>query len=211
MKRLLRRLVRSPRRAWNLAIDRLVIPLWLWLLDVKCGQGCKFAGMPLIYLKPGGHITLGNDVGVYSRLSANPRGIMFPTVLAVMLPDSHIEIGDHTRLTGVSIVSRDSIIIGQWVQIGPGACLWDNDGHPLDPDKRRIRPTTDFRCAPIRIEDDAFIGARAIIMKGVTIGKAAVVGTGAIVTKDVAPGDIVVGNPARVIGNVHKLNKTGEA
>jgi len=53
--------------------------------------------------------------------------------------------------------------------------------------------------APIQIHDKAWIGARAIITKGVTIGEGAVVATGAVVTKDVPPYTIVAGNPARVI------------
>ena len=53
---------------------------------------------------------------------------------------------------------------------------------------------------PVAIEDHAWIGARAIILPGVTIGEGAVVGAGAVVTKSVAPYTIVAGSPARVIG-----------
>ena len=52
---------------------------------------------------------------------------------------------------------------------------------------------------PVRIEDDVWIGARAIILAGITIGKGAIIGAGAVVTKDVSPYAICVGNPARVI------------
>ena len=51
-----------------------------------------------------------------------------------------------------------------------------------------------------RVEDGAWIGAQAVVLSGVTIGRGAVVGAGAIVTRDVAPLAIVVGNPARVVG-----------
>jgi len=53
--------------------------------------------------------------------------------------------------------------------------------------------------APIVIEDSAWIGAGAIILAGVTIGRNAVVGAGSVVTKDVPAGAVVAGNPARVI------------
>lgn len=53
--------------------------------------------------------------------------------------------------------------------------------------------------APIVIGDNVFIGARAIILKGVTIGEGAIVGAGSVVTKDVAEYSIVAGNPAKVI------------
>ena len=162
-------------------------------------------------LKPGATIRLGNHVALFSRVTSNPRGIAFPNILATLTTTSRIEIGDHSGISGASIVACDSITIGQWVLIGPGACIWDQDGHPPGIEERRVRPIPDLRCAPIVIEDDVFIGARAIILKGVTIGRGAIVGAGAVVTKDVAPGDIVVGNPARVIGSVFELDDSGSS
>ncbi|NDJ76816.1 MAG: acyltransferase [Chloroflexi bacterium] len=160
--------------------------------------------MPVVYSGPKGEVKLGRNVRVYSRIDSNPRGVMHPTYLATLDPGARINIGDNTALTAVSFSVRSSVTIGQHVQIGPGACLWDNDGHAIDPATRKAgggRET--IKRAPIVVEDEAFIGARAIILKGVTIGKGAIVGAGALVTKDVAPGDIVGGNPARVIGSVH--------
>lgn len=113
-----------------------------------------------------------------------------------------VRIGDRVAMTGVSINCRARIDVGNWVQIGPGACLWDNDGHALDVEKRRNRVGESGRSAPIIIEEDAFIGARALILKGVTIGQGAVIGAGAVVTKSVGPGEIAAGNPARVVGTV---------
>ncbi len=84
--------------------------------------------------------------------------------------------------------------------IGAGALILDSDAHPLDPEQRRKGGPA--RTAPITIEDDAFIGARAIVLKGVRIGQGAVVAAGAVVAKDVAPRTIVGGNPARPIGTV---------
>ncbi|MGF1465837.1 MAG: acyltransferase [Sandaracinaceae bacterium] len=51
--------------------------------------------------------------------------------------------------------------------------------------------------APVRIEDDADLGTGAIVLPGVTVGRGAIVGAGAVVTKDVAPYAVVAGNPAR--------------
>lgn len=56
---------------------------------------------------------------------------------------------------------------------------------------------------PIKIEDGAWIGAGAIILSNVTIGRKAIIGAGAVVTKDVPPFSIVVGNPGRVVGAVN--------
>lgn len=87
--------------------------------------------------------------------------------------------------------------------IGAGACIWDTDFHPLDPHQRREHQTRDASSAPVCIEGDVFIGARALILKGVRIGWGAVIGAGAVVTKHVEACQIVAGNPARVVGAVH--------
>lgn len=58
------------------------------------------------------------------------------------------------------------------------------------------------RYAPVTIGDDVFIGVNAIIMPGITIGSNSIVAAGAVVTKDVLPGTIVAGSPARVIGSI---------
>lgn len=58
------------------------------------------------------------------------------------------------------------------------------------------------KCKPVLIKKNAWIGARAIIMPGVTIGENAVVGSGSVVTKDVPDNTIVVGNPARILRTI---------
>lgn len=58
---------------------------------------------------------------------------------------------------------------------------------------------------PVVIEDNCFIGAGAIVLMGVTVGKGSIVAAGAVVTKDVPPGSVVAGNPARVIMSVVDL------
>ena len=79
----------------------------------------------------------------------------------------------------------------------------DNDGHPLDPEKRRNSlPITPADASPVKIEDNVWIGARATILKGVTLGRNSVIGTGAVVTRDVPSDAIVAGNPAREVGKL---------
>ena len=84
---------------------------------------------------------------------------------------------------------------GSW--IGPGARL-TNAPHPLCPDVPRclVGPT---------LERGAKVGANATLLPGVTIGGFALVGAGAVVTRDVAPGAVVAGNPARVIKQIGEL------
>jgi acetyltransferase-like isoleucine patch superfamily enzyme len=199
VKRLLVRMIRAPRRVGRGIADRLIAPAWLRLLGVQFEVGCRFYGLPEVSLGPGGRIVLGERVKLYSRRDTNPRGVVYPTILHTRGKETLIEIQADTDITGASIVAWKEIRIGRNVLIGPGVCIWDHDGHPIESAARRNR-TDVGAIAPIRIEDDVFIGAHASILKGVTVGRAAVVGTKAVVAKNVAPGEIVVGNPARVVG-----------
>ena len=70
-----------------------------------------------------------------------------------------------------------------------------------------LKNKTIVKCSPVHIEKNAWIGARAIILPGVTIGENAVVGAGAVVTKDVPANSVVVGNPAKVIKNIEMEEK----
>ena len=99
--------------------------------------------------------------------------------------DYDVRIGSGTRIEG-SVYIPPLSRIGRNVFIGPAAVL-TNDPYP--PSKRMIGVT---------IEDGAVIGARAVVKAGVTVGKKAVVAMGAVVTKDVPPGKVVMGVPARV-------------
>jgi len=108
-------------------------------------------------------------------------------------------IGNNVGISGCTISASVSITIGNHVLVGSGAIITDGDAHPVDPDERRTG-MTGVR-APVVVEDDVFIGARSIILKGVTIGRGSVIGAGAVVARDVPPYSVAVGNPARIVGN----------
>ncbi|MGH9966927.1 MAG: acyltransferase [Pyrinomonadaceae bacterium] len=204
MRLLLARMIRAPRTLCILLYDWLWVPWLLKLNGVQVGLRCRFVGRPVIQLAPGARISLGDDVRINSRFDSNAAGIAHPTILAAMEEGSSIEIGNGSGISGASIVARERVRIGERVLVGAGACIWDTDFHPLDPLSRREHQTRGARRAPITIEDEAFIGGRAIVLKGVRIGRGAVVGAAALVIKDVAAGDIVAGNPAQVVGSIYK-------
>ncbi|HEX7224911.1 MAG TPA: sugar O-acetyltransferase [Candidatus Limnocylindria bacterium] len=96
---------------------------------------------------------------------------------------------------GAVILDVGRVTIGADVQIGPNVQLL-TPTHPLDPGIRR-RALEAQR--PITIEDNVWLGGGVIVCPGVTIGRDTVVGAGAVVTRDLPPGVLAVGNPARVV------------
>jgi acetyltransferase-like isoleucine patch superfamily enzyme len=110
---------------------------------------------------------------------------------------------------GSRVWSGSSIIIHDRVLIAHGVNVFDNLIHPLDATERHKQfkqiatvghpRQIDLDDRPVVIEEDAWIGAGAIVLRGVTIGKGAIVGAGAVVTKDVPAGCIVAGNPAKIV------------
>jgi acetyltransferase-like isoleucine patch superfamily enzyme len=188
------------------AVDLLWTPVWLKLLGLEKGTGCRFVGVPLVKLAPGAKIRLGNNVVLNSRNESNSAGIPHPCILAANSAESFISIGDGTGISGASISAKCSITIGKGVLVGAGACIWDNDFHSLTAEQRQSQ-TAQILAAPICIEDDVFVGARALILKGVRIGHGAVVGAGSVVARDIQAGSIVAGNPAQVVGHVNTAHR----
>lgn len=107
---------------------------------------------------------------------------------------SNIRIGRDTIIgEGVVLDGRAPLHIGDHVDFATEVMVY-NSQHDIESD--------DFHAtsAPVTIDDYVFVGPRAIILPGVTIGKGAVVAAGAVVTKDVQPFEVVGGVPAKVIG-----------
>lgn len=97
---------------------------------------------------------------------------------------------------GCTILDCARVIIEDQCQLGPNVQIYCAEHHK-DPVKRSVDGLEIAR--PVRIRRRAWIGGGAIILAGVTIGEGSIVGAGSVVTKDVAPGSIVAGNPARAI------------
>ncbi len=145
-------------------------------------------------IKVFGRIIFRNHEG---KVTIGRRSSLYPNVIfdfEAALPGSspRIEIGECTALG-----DRTEIHCGRNVRIGNNVAIsWDciimeSDYHAAG--------GSDVVPRPIVIEDEAWIGCRVIILKGVTIGRGAIIGAGSVVTKDVPPYTLAAGNPARII------------
>lgn len=131
--------------------------------------------------------------------------------ILLLTPDARCTLGRYCFLGAESrLWTQRSITIGDFVLIAPRVDIFDNDSHPLDAGLRREDAIDQFErkrpmvydrvaCAEVVIEDDVWIGTKSTILKGVRIGKGAVVAAASVVTRDVPPHTLVGGNPARAI------------
>ncbi|MBT63686.1 MAG: hypothetical protein CML13_10790 [Puniceicoccaceae bacterium] len=140
-----------------------------------------------------GEIVLGEGVRISGKI-----GIAF---MPVEGNEPKLCIGANT-FVGVNCAfsTAESIVVGENCLLAAETVIRDNDGHPLDAVRRRenhlLNPD---EVKAVTIGDDVWVGNRAMILKGVSIGDRAIVASCAVVTKDVAADTIVAGNPARVV------------
>ena len=163
---------------------------------VRVGFGCSITYSDIV-LKPGASLTVGDQSILWAKCIFDAT-------------DARVEIGSRSYITSDLSCALD-IRIGDEVLIAAGGAILDHDGHSSDLAKRRS-DVVDYLAgkvdnwdrskvpsAPVIIEDGAWIGRSVLILKGVTIGRGAIVAAGSVVTKSVPPFTIVAGNPALVV------------
>lgn len=183
------------------SVRQSVSVLWQWearLKGVEFQGKAVFQGRPLISVARGSKIVLGDGVRIASARRANPLGLAQPSVLRALAPKAQLVLGPGVGISGAVLCAGNSIEIGTQTILGAGAMVLDNDFHaPVGEFDWRGEYVANAR--PIKIGCGVFIGARAIILKGVSIGDRAIIGAGAVVTADVPARHIAVGNPARIL------------
>ncbi len=162
----------------------------------------RFLGLPLIQKHRTSHVIIGKKLKACSKAKFNTIGVYQKVIIKAVVPNSIIKIGRNLGVSGATI-SGKSITIGNNVLIGSGALISDTDAHPIHYLQRDDDSYIESK--PIVIEDDVFIGARAIVLKGVTIGKGSVVGAGSVVTSNIPEMSIAAGNPARILKQIPSL------
>lgn len=129
------------------------------------------------------------SIGAHTLL----RSVNVPVELATS-PGARLIIGADCSINyGVSIGCTMSIQLGDRCRVGPYVMIVDTAFHELL-DRSKAPPSE-----AVVLGDDVWVGAKASIMPGVTIGRGAVVGTGAVVTRDVPPFAVVAGVPAKIV------------
>lgn len=116
-------------------------------------------------------------------------------------PGATLSIGDNTGISSATISCQNRVQIGSNVNVGGGTTIMDTNFHSLDWALRadRQKDSLGIKTAPVVINDYAFIGARCIIGKGVTIGEKTIIAAGSVVVKDIPANCIAGGNPCKVI------------
>ena len=175
--------LKPAQRVWAQAWQADIQASLVALETVEIGQDVFIAPQARIFAEPGRTIRIGDGV----RIAADCV-LHGPITLG-----AHVSVNHHVTMDGGSA----GITIGAHARIAAYATLFAfNHGMAAG---RRVREQA-VSSRGIRIGEDVWIGARAGIVDGITIGDGAVVGMNAQVTRDVAPGSIVGGNPAAVIG-----------
>lgn len=156
----------------------------------RIGSEIEITG-PLV-IQNAGTIEIGNQVILGATWYK-------PIVFSVARPDGRLIIENNVFINyGVDIGLMQEIVIGACAMIGNDCLLYDTDWHSLDGLEQEIP------VAPTHIGRGAWLGARVIVMKGVTIGDNTVVAANSTVTHDLPPCVLAGGNPARVIRPIER-------
>lgn len=162
----------------------------------------RTCGVPYVMVSRGGRMCIGKHFAMNNGVKGNPIGCYEKCTFFVG-PKGSLTIGDNVGISQTALISIDNITIGNNVKIGGGTQIFTTDFHSLDPEIRKSIDDIKFRkTAPVTIEENVFIGARSMILKGVTIGENSIIAAGSVVTKSVPRNQIWGGNPAKFIRNI---------
>lgn len=174
---------------------KLQLSAYLYRGEVLLGRRIAFQH-PVLF-QGRGKLVIQDGVSLGFDLAGAPGK---PILLQPREPGAEIILGENCAvMNGCELIARTSIQIGNKTLIGPHTWIADADFHGLTPELRHTAGKT----SPVVIEENVWIGAKVVILKGVRIGKDSVVAAGCVVSKDVPPGTIVAGNPMKIVGSIN--------
>lgn len=154
-----------------------------WDPAVRIGTKCRFAEGVILRATDGGSIELGARVSLASNVQ-------------IVAQHGKVVIGDDVHIgVGSIIVCREGVTIGADTLIAEYVVIRDQDHETA---RRPIR-SSGFSTGPIQIGRDVWLGAKATVLRGVTVGEGSVIGAHALVNTNIPPNMIAVGIPARVV------------
>lgn len=194
-------------RAYSFLTKRLSDYFWQhYLVSYCCArkeitvaepETLRFSGKTLLAVSAGSSVRIGKDVVINST-----HHTVSPTLSKISVGGGSLTIGDHAGISSTVIICKENIKIGNYVNIGAGCLILDTNMHSTDwrirANRKNDNPGKAIK-APIVIGDYAFIGARCIINKGVTIGEKSMIAAGSVVVKDIPPNCLAGGNPCKII------------
>lgn len=168
--------------------------------NIAFGERMVINGFPVIFCSQQGTLKIGSDFVMNSGKYHNQIGRNQPCYL-ITHGKGIITIGNNVGMSSSAIVCFEKITIGDNVKIGGSTVIYDSDFHSLDYSERIQIPEikSNVRTNPVFIDDNVFIGAHSIILKGVRIGKNSIIGSGSVVSCSIPDNEIWAGNPAKYI------------
>jgi len=193
-----RKIFRIKDWLWRNVFGKIYVFFAKVLLGVDVGGRATVIGVCVF--KGRGVIKIGNNCILASNKYANPLGLKSACIFESIELESKIIIGNNFSASGVVVIAKGCITIGNNVSVGANSCILDSDLHSIESLERRLGHVP--KCEDIRIEDDVWIGMNVVILKGVTIGRESVIGANAVVTKNIPSRSVVAGNPAKIIKSI---------
>lgn len=180
--------------------NKIIINKFTLSKQLIIGQNITIKGLPIIDIRDGAKIEIGDDVTLNSENYGYHINMHSPVKLfANIKKGAYLKIGNKTRIHGSCIHARYKIEIGDNCLIAANCQIFDCNAHHLSFDDPENRINTIGEAEPIIIEDNVWIGANSIILPGVTIGQGSIVAAGSVVTKNIPAMVIVAGNPAQIV------------
>lgn len=169
----------------------------------QVGKGLHLVGAPPLVVGEG-RIIIGESVTIDA-----PTTFAFARISG---KEAVLTVGDRSVVScDVAIFIASRVSIGADCIIGPGTTIFDNSAHPVDPKARLTgKPMSASEIEPVAIEDNCWISSHVRILPGVRVGQGSVVGTSSVVTRDVPPYSLAVGNPAQVVRSLNRSDLTVE-
>ena len=184
--------------------------IYFFLNNIKYGKNFRVFNHLYLKIHVGALVQIGNNCTIMSGAGLNPLSRNIKTCIYGG-KKATLKLGNDVGISSSTLWVKESVSIGNSVAIGADCIIMDTDAHNLDWKIRCSEETNEYgesvdmvtaASAPIVIEDNVLVGARCIILKGVTIGARSIIGSGSIVTKDIPSDCIAAGNPCKVIKSI---------